>query len=141
MWHYLTFLPCGIALVAQVVLFIGTARRMPTRHPWKVATALWLAAWLTVVLFLYASSDAPLSRDFALQRDGGYWLGSAVMLSLPFLAVAALRSFMFAPPRATPTTAFAGLASVALAGWLLSPGLFSFGWVAGCVVAGSTSCM
>jgi hypothetical protein len=141
MWTYLTFLPCGIALMAQVVLSTGTARRMPTSHPWRIAAALWLGAWLTTVLVLYGRGEGSVVRDFVVQREGGYWLGSAVMLSLPFIAVEALRRFMFATPEATRSTARAATSFTALAGWLLSPGLFGVGWVVGCVLAGYPSCM
>jgi len=80
-------------------------------------------------------------KDFVLQREGGYWLGSAVMLSLPFLAVAALRRFMFATPQTASLTIRVTLGVAALVGWLLSPGLFVVGWVTGCVFAGYPSCM
>ena len=141
MWQYLTFLPCGVALMAQVVLLTGTARRAPTSHPLKVAAALWLGSWLATVVILYGRSQGSIVRDFVLQREGGYWLGSAVMFSLSFIAVAALHRFMFATPEAAPSTARLALGIVALAGWLLAPGLFGIGWVAGCVFVGYQSCM
>lgn len=141
MWHYLTFLPCGVALIAQVALSTGTARRKPTSHPWRVATVLWLGSWFTTLLILYGPGEGSVVRDFVLQREGGYWLGSALMLSLPFIAVAVLRRFMFATPQAAPHIARVALGFAALAGWLLSPGLFSVGWVAGCVFVGYPSCM
>lgn len=141
MWHYLTFVPCGLALLAQVALLTGTTRRKPTPQPWQVSAALWLAAWLTTVILLYARSDAALFSGIVLQREAGYWLGSATTLSLPFLALAALRHFMLVAPQAAPRTARNALAVVAAAGWLLAPGLFSAGWVAGCVFAGYASCM
>ena len=141
MWQYLTFLPCAIALIAQVGLSTGTARRMATNHPWRVAIALWLGSWLATLLILYGRSQGSIVGNFVLQREIGYWLGSAVMLSLPFIAVAALHRFMFATPQAAPSTARVALGTAALAGWLLAPGLFSVGWVAGCVFVGYQSCM
>ena len=141
MWHYLTFLPCGVALIAQVTLSTGSARRTPTSHPWLIATTLWLGAWIATLLILYGRTEGSVVRDFALQREGGYLLGSAVMLSLPFIAVAVLCRFMFAAPHAASSTARIAVGVVALVGWLLSPGLFSVGWVGGCVFAGYSSCM
>ncbi|GCL62587.1 hypothetical protein [Pseudaquabacterium pictum] len=141
MWHYLTFLPCGVALFAQVALSTGNSWRVLSSHTWKTATALWLGAWIATLLILYGRGEGSVFKGFVLQREAGYWLGSAVMLSLPFIALAALRRFMFATPQAAPSTTRIALGLAALVGWLLSPGLFGVGWVAGCVFAGYPSCM
>ena len=141
MWTYLTFLPCGVALFAQVAITTGRSRHVLSSHPWKLATALWLGAWIATLLILYGRGNGSVFNGFVLQREGGYWFGSAVMLSLPFVAVAGLHRFMFATPQAASSTIRFALGVAALVGWLLSPGLFGVGWVTGCVFAGYPSCM
>ncbi len=141
MWHYLPFLPCGLALMAQVALITGTARRMSTSRTWVVTALLWLGAWFATLHILYGRTEGSIFRDFILLRDGGYWVGSAVMFSLPFIAVVAVRHFMLATPRVASKSAQVALGCVALAGWGLSPGLFSIGWVAGCLFAGYPACL
>ena len=141
MWTYLTFVPCALALIALVALVTKSTSAGSTRSPWRVAAALWLLSWLATVVILYGRSQGSLLHHFIGQREAGYWLGSAVMLALPFFAVAGVGKFLLSAPAAAPQTTRVTLGAVALVGWLLTPGLFGVGWVTGCVILGYQACM
>ena len=140
MWHYLTFLPSALALIALVAFSTRNSAASPSPAHWKLAAGLWLLSWLATVVLLYSRGTGSLLQDFVAQREAGYWLGSAVMVALPFFVVAGVSRFLQGTPRNAITTRVA-LSTVALFGWLLMPGLFAMGWVTGCVLVGYQSCM
>ena len=140
MWHYITFLPCAVALFALVAVITKPSLSSPARSHWRLAAILWLLAWLSTVVILYGRGHGSLLHDFIPQRETGYWLGSAFMLALPVLAIAGLGTFLLSSPYRLQTTRIT-LGVIALVGWLLTPGLFGVGWVTGCVFMGYHACM
>ena len=140
MWHYLTFAPTAVALIVLVAVLAKLGRTPRAGKAWLAAVALSLISWGTTVVLLYSRGTGSLIADFVPQRDLGYWLGSAVLASAPFLVVTGVSRFLVRAPRVSSSLALA-LTPLAVLGWLVSPGLFAAGWVFGCVAFGYRSCL
>jgi hypothetical protein len=139
-WHYLTFAPSAVGLFVLVAMLAKLGQTLRADKVWSMAVVLWLVSWAATVALLYSRSNGSLINDFVPQRDLGYWLGSALLASAPFLIVTGVGQFLVRSPRIGSSLALA-LTPLAVLGWLLLPGLFTTGWVFGCVAFGYHSCL
>jgi hypothetical protein len=140
MWNYAFFAPAALLLALLAVSLTRANAEPPLRRAGLLALGLWLLSWLVAMLFLYGRSGANFASSFVPQRDLGYWSGSALLMSAPFLAVLAAGKLL---PRTGLAKPFQRIAVLLVAGaaWLLTPWLFFVGWVTGCVTSGYPSCM
>lgn len=138
MWTYLPFLPSAVALFTLVVC-MRMRKPLSTKTLWLLPAALALLSWLASVLIMHFEIG-PRPGGFVLRRDVGYWFGSALMMALPFFAVAALGRYLLNGPY-QPQNAKTALGVLAVVGWFLIPWLWAFGWLGGCMVTGYSSCL
>lgn len=140
MWNYALFVPAALALA--FLAFWLTREEQPPKatRAASLTAVLWVTSWLLVVASLYARSSGSLSTSFVLQREVGYWAGSALFVLLPFFAVFSVGRLVRFTGWAQPARRVVAM-SVAVAAWVITPWLFFAGWVTGCVVLGYQSCM
>ena len=139
MWRYELFVPTAVALVIAAGALSLPRREASLGRIWALVLVLAVASWSLVVAYLHFKSDAG-AWHFVARRDLGYWIGSLIFTTGPFLALAIMAPLMqhFAVPR---TALVAVLVIGVVLGIVFTPWLFYVGWVVGCVAAGYTSCM
>jgi hypothetical protein len=141
MWRIEPFVPAAALLLLLALAILARPRQPSHKVAAILALALWLLAWLSIVMWLklQPGRTADVSR-FVAQRDIGYYVGSALFLLAPFASVATLA---LAARRLKMSTLSRGASAVVLAGAgsVFIPSLFAAGWVVGCAFGGYPSCM
>jgi hypothetical protein len=140
MWRITAFVPAAMLLVLLAWVTLGRNEAPSRKQTAYLTLTLSLVAWISIVLPLQFQSVSFERYRFVAQRDIGYFIGSALFLCAPFVVVAILS---LAVRRFNLGKVAAGSSALVLAaaGSIFIPGLFTAGWVIGCVLAGYPSCM
>lgn len=140
MWNYALFIPVAVSLALLAIKLTHPQSTVSIRRAGTLAAILWALSWLAVLTILYAGPADGMENTFILRREGGYWVGSALFVALPFFAVFLVGMTLRSMNWVQSAKRVAAL-SVAAAGWFFAPWLFFVGWVTGCVLMGYPSCM
>lgn len=139
MTTFLPFLPTA-AFLALLVALEARSCAQPIARALAVAICLAETSWLTLVAAIYLPPDQDTIHLIVVQRDLGYWFGSAVLMMVPFLLVLAAGRLV-ALVSWPQSIRVAAMLAVTVVGWMVTPAMFAIGWIAGCVTTQYPSCI